>query len=149
VLPGARRQALRHRLRFAAELELPSEEVPRGLLGSVLLDVYLDDAHQAAAASAELRGARSADLRALRRAQGQRHSHRAVGERRHVRVKVDVGAVVRNGRVRQHEAPSREVSKPGFVADDHDFAVVDADVQRSALDIGDSPARRVVGLHCE
>jgi hypothetical protein len=43
------------RLRFATELDLPSEEVPRGFLGSVMLDVYLDDAHQAAAASAELR----------------------------------------------------------------------------------------------
>jgi hypothetical protein len=42
------------RLLFAAELALPSEEVPRGFVGSVMVDVYLDDAHQTAAAAAEL-----------------------------------------------------------------------------------------------
>jgi hypothetical protein len=39
---------------FAAELGLPGDEVPRGFVGTVMIDVYLDDAHQAASASAEL-----------------------------------------------------------------------------------------------
>jgi hypothetical protein len=40
---------------FAAELNLPGDEVPRGFEGTVMIDVYLDDAHQAASTSAALR----------------------------------------------------------------------------------------------
>lgn len=39
---------------FAAELDLPGDEVSRGFVGTVMIDVYLDEAHQAASASAEL-----------------------------------------------------------------------------------------------
>ena len=39
---------------FAAELGLPGDEVPRGFEGTVMVDVYLDDAHQAASARAAL-----------------------------------------------------------------------------------------------
>ena len=39
---------------FAAELGLPGDEVPRGFEGTVMVDVYLDEEHQAASASAAL-----------------------------------------------------------------------------------------------
>lgn len=48
------------RLRFAAELELPAEEIPSGFGGTFTIAVYIDEGHQPAYASTELQTATSA-----------------------------------------------------------------------------------------